>query len=74
MHKTVAISIQNLYNEFCKVIKRLTHSLEKGGVKVEDIIKTLAIVFLVRLPALIKQLKEWHLGYLDRKPNNQEDK
>ncbi|MDW3927223.1 MULTISPECIES: hypothetical protein [Staphylococcus] len=38
----------------------------------EDIIKTLAIVFLVRLPALVKQLRLWHLGYLDRKPNNKD--
>ncbi|WP_435373882.1 hypothetical protein WKW47_03515 [Staphylococcus nepalensis] len=40
----------------------------------EDIIKTLAIVFLVRLPALVKQLRLWHLGYLDRKHNNQDEK
>lgn len=68
----VALSLQCVCNNICKVIKRLTNSLEKGGVKVEDIIKTLAIVFVLRLPALTKQLRLWHLGYLDRKPNNKD--
>ena len=61
-----------MYNNICKVIKCLTDSLEKGGVKVEDIIKTLLIVFIVRLPALIKQLRIWHLGFIDRNLSNKD--
>ncbi|WP_422636029.1 hypothetical protein [Staphylococcus gallinarum] len=40
----------------------------------EDIIKTLAFGIALRIPALIKQLRLWHLGYLDRKPNNKDEK
>lgn len=61
-----------MYNNIYKVIKCLTHSLEKGGVKVVAIIKTLLIVFIVRLPALIKQLRIWHLGFIDRKQSNKD--
>lgn len=32
----------------------------------DDIIKMLAFALVLRLPALIKQLRLWHLGYLDR--------
>ncbi len=40
----------------------------------DDIIKMLAFALVLRLPVLIKQLKLWHLGYLDRESRNQEKK
>jgi hypothetical protein len=40
-----------------------------------DIIKTLLenpVLAVLVVPEVLKQLRKWHLGYLDRKPNNKE--
>ncbi|PTF67968.1 hypothetical protein BUY00_10645 [Staphylococcus chromogenes] len=40
-----------------------------------DIIKTLLeylVIATLLIPTTLKQLRLWHLGYLDRKPNNKE--
>ncbi|MDK6296581.1 hypothetical protein ABXT13_12310 [Staphylococcus caprae] len=40
-----------------------------------DIIKTLLenpVLVVLVVPEVLKQLRKWHLGYLDRKPNNKE--
>ncbi|AAW37879.1 TPA: hypothetical protein O6X65_002346 [Staphylococcus aureus] len=40
-----------------------------------DIIKTLLehqVLAVLIIPEVLKQLREWHLGYLDRKPNNKD--
>ncbi len=39
-----------------------------------DIIKTLLehqVLAVLIIPEVLKQLREWHLGYLDRKPKQQ---
>ncbi|ASE37803.1 hypothetical protein CEP67_11125 [Staphylococcus pettenkoferi] len=40
-----------------------------------DIIKTLLeypVLAVLIIPGVIKQLRKWHLGYLDRKPNSKD--
>ncbi|WP_277595856.1 hypothetical protein [Staphylococcus equorum] len=36
--------------------------------------KMLIAIFIYRLPALVKQLRKFVFGVLDRKQNNQDDK
>ncbi|ERF48850.1 hypothetical protein SAR03_22990 [Staphylococcus arlettae] len=40
----------------------------------DDIEKFLAIATIMRTPGILKQLRLWHFGVLDRKRNNKEDK
>ncbi|MFB2004578.1 hypothetical protein [Staphylococcus pasteuri] len=48
----------------------------KGGESLMlDIIKTLLehpVLAVLIVPEVLKQLRKWHLGYLDRKPNNKD--
>ncbi|MCO6062798.1 hypothetical protein NG726_39880, partial [Pseudomonas sp. MOB-449] len=59
----------------CRLVDDLQIMCKEVKSLMLDIIKTLLehqVLAVLIIPEVLKQLREWHLGYLDRKPNNKD--